>query len=296
VLRLLQYLTQVFLVFSLLGCAALPASELVNYIEISDEAETSGAAIYGALNTVILWDQNKAKVAERQKCAPSESTPTCFDPSFFLDAPAITDPSVEARLLALETVAAYNDTLVALNAGESAIALNKRVTKLGGLALSLSQVAPISGGRLSSLLAEPVIASLAGFAAKLEGLRARAVVRKSVLEESDTIKAIIALLIEDTSAVYDLYFLTQSKYARSLPGGRRSPEAKAEYAKIKIMHNSLGAFVTVLGQTRQSLDVLSTAIVTQNSDPATLQAAIEQTLDLKLAARSLRDTVRGLEN
>lgn len=280
---------------SLLGCSPLPQAEFTSYLEISDEATTSGEVIYGALNKVILREQNPAGAAARQDCAPSDKTPSCFDPSFFLPDTAITDPSVEARLLALETIAAYNDTLAALNSGESGAALTRRVEGLSGVAQNLLRVAPV-GGSVTAILGEPVLAAVGGLVGKLEGARARAAVRRSILEEAGTIKGIIRALIADTPAVYNLYAIGQNKYALSLPGGFTSPEANAEHAKVGAMHESLGAYVVLLANTQKSIDVLTTALATQNADPATLQAAIDQTLELKLAARTLRQKVVALGN
>jgi len=282
--------------FFLYGCAELPRDQLVAYLSVSKEATTSGEIIYGALNAVTIWGKSRNTIATSQKCSPSQSSPACFDPAFYLPDPGITDPDIEVRVLALQTVAAYNDILVALNSGQTGAALNRRIQQYGTLSSNLFAATSISTGGLTSILAAPVLAAIGGFSDELETARARFTVRQSVLDQSGTIKALIDALIADTSEVYQLYRAGQLNFARTRPGGPSGAKGAAEFAKIKAMHESLGAYVVLLVNSSKSLDILTDAIRTENTDSTTLQAAIDQTLELKLAARSLRDTVKGLQN
>ena len=131
-LAFLVRLTLLFLTFFLVlaACTSLPSAQLATYLSVSEEAEESGKVIYGALNQAVEFNKNRASGAQSGQCASTTSNPTCFDPADFLASPPVTDPDIQARILALETVAAYNDTLVALNSGQTGAELTKKIEAL----------------------------------------------------------------------------------------------------------------------------------------------------------------------
>lgn len=275
------------------SCTPLPTAQFLSFTEIAADTSETGAEIYGALNEVILWNADPDAATRQQRCAPS-ARPTCFEPDRYRTAPRRIDPNVEARILALETIAAYTDTLVALASGQTGAAFAERVAAVAGAAGAFARLVPAPSGALAGLLSEPLVARLSLLAGGLEAARARSAVRASLVAEADLIRTLIDLLIEDTSEVYRLYILLQGKYAGSLPGGPRGPAGQAAFSKVGQMHQSLGEYVQLLDNTRQSLDTLLAALETGDSDPATLEAVFQQALVLKQAAASARAAARGL--
>lgn len=278
----------------LAACTGLPSAQLSAYLSVSEETETAGKAIYGALNKAVEFNKNRSRGVQSSACSPSNARPTCFDPTDFLPSPPVTDPDVQARILALETVAAYNDLLVALASGQSGTQLNQKVSDYGAIAGRFALLAAGATGGVTTFLAEPTIASIATIAERVETARAQFAVRQSLAAQRDVIKAITTALIQDTPAVYQLYQTAQLNYARSRPGGPAGAEGQREFAKIKAMHDSLGAYVVLLSNTANSLDVLIAALEAEVRDPDVLNAALDQAFEVKAAAKVLEKSTRQL--
>lgn len=278
----------------LTACTSLPSAQLSAYLSVSEEAEEAGKAIYGALNKAVEFNKNLASGSQSGQCAPTTSNPTCFDPADFLPTPPVTDPDIQARILALETVAAYNDTLVALNSGQTGAELTKKIDAYGSVAGRFTTVAGVASGGVTVLLSDATIASIGTIAGRLEAARAQFAVRESLAAQRDIIKALTTALIKDTPQVYELYQTSQLIYARTRPGGARGAEGQREFSKIKAMHDSLGAYVVLLANTADSLDTLVDAAETGVSAPETLNAALDQALEVKVAAQILEKTIQQL--
>ncbi len=280
--------------FVLASCAGLPSAQLSTYLAVSEEAEDAGKVIYGALNKAVVFNKNQATGANNSNCAPTTSNPSCFDPTDFLPSPPVTDPNIEARILALETVAAYNDTLVALNSGQTGAQLNKKIDDYGTIAGRFAAIASVASGGVSILLADATIESVGTIAERLETARAQFSVRQSLAAQREVVKALATALIEDTPEVYNLYRTSQLVYARSRPGGPRGEEGQREFAKIEAMHDSLGAYVVLLANMSDSLDTLVDAAEADTGDPEALNIALDQALEVKTAAQVLEKAVRQL--
>lgn len=276
------------------ACTGLPSAQLSAYLSVSEEMESAGKAIYGALNKAVEFNKNRSAPARSGACSPENPRPACFDPSDFLPSPPVTDPDIQVRILALETVAAYNDLLVALASGQSGAQLGQDISDYGSIAGRFALLAGPATGGMATFLAEPTIASIATIAERLETARAQFAVRQSLAAQSDVIKAIVSALIQDTPAVYQLYQTSQLNYARSRPGGPAGAEGQREFAKIKAMHDSLGAYVVLLSNTASSLDTLVAALEAEVRDPAVLNAALDQAFEVKAAAKVLEKSTRQL--
>jgi hypothetical protein len=276
------------------ACTSLPRAQLSAYLSVSEEAAEAGKAIYGALNSAVEFNKKRASGSQISRCAPTTSNPKCFDPADFLPSLPVTDPDIQARILALETVAAYNDTLVVLNSGQTGAELTKKIEAYGVLASRFATVASVATGGVAALLADGTIASVGTIAGRLETARAQFEIRESLAAQRDVIKALANALIQDTPQVYELYQTSQLIYARSRPGGPRGTEGQREFAKIKAMHDSLGAYVVLLSYTADSLDTLVDAAEASVSDTETLNTALDQALEVKTAAQVLEKTIRQL--
>lgn len=281
-------------VLFVVACAALPSAQLANYLSVSTETEQAGKAIYGELDRAVTFNKQQASGQGSGNCSGSQNNPDCFDPSDFLPSPPISDPDILVRVLALETVSAYNDMLVSLNSGQSGARLSERVTSYTSAAGKFTAVLNGSTGGLSALLTTTTISQLGNLVAAVENARASIVVRESLNEQSTTIQALIVALIKDTPQVYDLYRTSQLIYARTRDGGPRGAEGQREFAKISAMHKSLGAYVVLLGNTAESLELLTSATNAGASSPEALEQALEQALSVKSAAQALEETIREL--
>ncbi|MDE4208005.1 hypothetical protein PXL04_10195 [Phaeobacter gallaeciensis] len=250
--------------------------------------------IYGALNKAVEFNKNLESGVQIGQCAPTTSNPICFNPVDFLPTPPVTDPNIQARILALETVAAYNDTLVALSSGQTGAELTKKIDAYGSVAGRFATVAGVASGGVAVLLTDATIASVGTISGRLEAARAQFAVRESLVAQRDVIKALTTALIRDTPQVYELYQTSQLIYARTRPGGARGAEGQREFTKIKAMHDSLGAYVVLLANAADSFDTLVGAAETSVSDAETLNVALDQALEVKAAAQNLEKTTRQL--
>lgn len=282
------------LALSQTACATLPSAQLSSYLSVSEEARTAGNAIYGALNKAVEFNKSASQAGRSGACSPDADRPTCFDPSQFLPSPPITDPDIRARILALETVAAYNDTLVALASGQGGAQLDRKITAYGAVAGRFAEVAGVAKGGIMPLLAEPTLTSIGTIGGLLENARTQIAVRQSLSEQQPVITALTTALIEDTPAVFQLYQTAQLNFARSRPGGPGGAEGQREFLKIKAMHDSLGAYVILLSNKASSFDALLAASAAQVTDPEALDAALSQAIEVKAAAEVLENSIRRL--
>ncbi|MDA4846245.1 hypothetical protein [Hoeflea poritis] len=280
----------------LASCTSLPSAQLSTYLSVSKEAEEAGKAIYGALNKAVEFNKKRASGTQTVQCAANTSNPSCFNPVDFLPTPPVTDPDILARILALETIAAYNDTLVALNSGQTGAALSKKIDAYGSVAARFASVAGVASGGIALLLTDTTIASVGTIAGRLQTAQAQFAVRRSLAAQHSVINALITALIEDTPQVYQLYRTSQLIFARTRPGGPRGAEGQREFAKIKAMYDSLGAYVVLLSNMAESLDTLVEATEAGVTDPETLNLALDHALEVKAAAQVLEKTIRQLSD
>ena len=206
------------------------------------------------------------------------------------------DASIRARRLSLELVGEYNLALVDLAEGKSATDLGTRIGDLSGLANDLLLVAGVSTGGLPALLAPAVVSSLSALAARLERMRANAAARQSILDERETVEALIDELIADTPRMYKIYKAHQIGvwFAVARSKGKESPDAKAEFDRIPAYHEALAAYVRILERTREAHGRLIETTASGGSSVADLRAFIAEAIEIKNSAGAFWNQIRAV--
>lgn len=288
----------VAVIAQVLGCSPVPQEQLRAYADTFDAADEAGRALYGTLDAAVAQASRLQSGAARIDCGPRKPAPACFDPVDFLPASERPlDPDIAARVAVFETVGAYNEALVALATGQTGEALQHRLDTLSALAGTAVQLAGTAvAGPLAPLLTGPLLGSFRTLATEVEGIRANAVARQSILSERGTIEDAIDALIADTPDVYVLYLRAQGNIATSVEGAPFSDRSLAEFQRIPDFHSALGAYVVLLAETRQSQDAL-VAAVEAGGDPAQqVGIALDQALKVRIAAAAFRQAIEALGN
>jgi hypothetical protein len=289
----------VFLSAFVSGCIALPQQELAGYISAFSEARTSGETLYLELNRSLALASAPEGAGNTQNCTDSQNPPRCFDPDLYLSgASATLDPDIAARIAAFEAILVYNDTLSALASGASGAAVAKRIGELGGLLGKAALVATGSpaAGDLGALVSGAALPSLETLAREISAAANAEEARRLVLAGRPVIDALISSLIEDTTPIYAVYSTSQGKVVRRIPGAPLSPESREESSKIAIFHKSLQAYVVLLGVSRESLGTFASAVENRQRGQVAVTAALDQAVEIRLAADEFRRQVDQLQD
>lgn len=288
-----------FLSVALCACSALPQHELVGFISAFAEARKSGETLYLELNRSLALATVPQVAGDTENCADTQNPPRCFDPDLYLsEATATVDRDIAARIAAFEAIVVYNDTLAALASGASGAAVAKEISDLGSL---LGKVAVIAtdgsgAGKVGALVSATALPSLEVLAREISTAANADEARRLLLAGRPVINSLIASLIDDTSRLYRLYSQTQQRIGDRMPGSPFSKEADAEYEKIIIFHRSLQAYVVLLGVSRKNLDALASAVASSQRGQAAVTAALDQAVEIRLAADEFRRQVEQLQD
>jgi hypothetical protein len=269
------------------GCTGVPGEELATYREAFLEAKNAGDLLYNELGAAV--GRAGGQPAKQDCSQQGTRAPKCFDPDIAAaDGGGSSIPAIRARLLALETVALYNLAVVDLLDGKSGDAWRGRIEQLSGVAKDLIALTSVSAGPLPALLAGPAAGMLAGLVKRLDDLRTRQLAAQSIEANAPVIRELIALLIDDTRRMYDLYLKAQGKHAieLELAAGSNNATVQAEYAKITAYHQQLTAYVKLLEQTRESLDRLLDVMNSGAATAGDLRAVIREAVEIRLAAEA----------
>ncbi len=289
----------VFLSAALCACSALPQQELAGYISAFTEARKSGETLYLELNRSLALATAPQSAGQTENCADTQNPPRCFDPDLYLSGAAATvDPDIAARIAAFEAIVVYNDTLAALASGASGAAVAKKISELGGL-LGKAAVVATGGpatGDLGALVGATALPSLEALARAISTAANAEEARRLVLAGRPVIDALIGSLVEDTSPLYALYSTSQGKVVRRIPGAPISPQSREEFQKIAIFHKSLQSYVMLLGACRESLNTLASAVENRQIGQASVTAALDQAVKIRLAVDEFRRQVEQLQN
>jgi hypothetical protein len=279
----------------LAGCTAVPGQELTTYREAFLEARNAGDLLYDEISAIIALNAGGGGTDE---CGPNEvGHPKCFDPrTVDRGGRKNEDASIRARRLSLELVGEYNLALIDLAEGKSATDLGTRIGEIGGLANDLLLVAGVSSGGLPALLAPAAVSSLKGLVTRLERLRANAAVRQSILDERETVEALIDELIADTPRMYKIYQAHQIGvwFAVARSKGKESPDAKAEFDRIPAYHEALAAYVRILERTREAQGRLIETTASGGRSVADLRAFIAEAIEIKNSAGAFWNQIRAV--
>ncbi len=270
------------------ACAALPAERVGLYVDAFAEARVAGEAMYRQIDVDILAARGSAAGDPRQACLRPPDPPSCFVPRRHADED-VRDPDVRARLAAFETVAAYNDALVALASGASAARVGETFDRLAGTAQRLVMAVPV-GQPATSLLAPLGVAAARDLLTTVETARANVAARASIVEQADTVRALIDLLIDDTPTVYDIFRTSRSQGARQLRAAGAPLEVqRAELARATAFHQALDAYVALLDRTGDGFDALAASAAGRGV--ADLEAAVDQALAIRAAGQRFADAL-----
>jgi putative component of toxin-antitoxin plasmid stabilization module len=201
------------------------------------------------------------------------------------------DPAIQARIVALKTVATYNLALADLAEGKSETEIAGRIEELTGLVGDVVSLAPIPFGKLAAFASGPVVETFKQFVTRLERAQASATIRQSILTESGTVDQIIDLLIADTGKMYDVYYIFQGDIAVHQPA---AADRKREADRISKFHESLTAYVQLLTQSKQSLASLRKAAQEQTGSITNVRAVIVEATEIRRAAENFWNAVREL--
>jgi len=274
---------------------AMPDEELTVYREAFVDAKNAGDVLYAELASVIEKRTSTTGDAPANPCAVSASgaPPRCFDPNLVVgNAGTVGDPAIQARRLALRTVAEYNLAIADLVEGKSAEEVQSRVGGLAALAGELAVLASATAGGLPALVAGPAVATIGNVASRLEQGAATANARRSLLQNSVIINQIVDLLIADTKPMYDVYLIGQSSIALREPTREAT---QREQAKITRFHESLTAYVKLLRQAKISMAGLVSAANTGRKLPDP-RAILGEATGIRDAAAAFWQAVRTLRN
>lgn len=273
------------------GCVAVPTQDLNNYREAFLEARNAGTVLYDDLSAVIVRQTGNTR--EDKSCTSvNGAPPLCFDPKTVLrGSEAPRDPAIQARIVALKTVATYNLALADLAEGKSETEIAGRIEELTGLVGDVVSLAPIPFGKLAAFASGPVVETFKQFVTRLERAQASAAIRQSILTESGTVDQIIDLLIADTGKMYDVYYIFQGDIAVHQPA---AADRKREADRISKFHESLTAYVQLLKQSKQSLASLRKAAQEQTGSITNVRAVIVEATEIRRAAENFWNAVREL--
>lgn len=283
----------------LTSCVAVPEAELRLYTDTFEEARAANETLYRELDDAVSAAQAITEEAPgaKQDCrVEAASPPDCFDPIDALPkAPKPLEPSIAARVVAFDAVAAYNEALVALASGATAEALVARIDRMVESARSVASLAgPAVAGPMAA--AQLLFDALRPLGEELERARSNATARAAILDNSSLVDHLIELLMADTVPAYNLYSAARTVTANEIEGAPLSAEFKAEIDRIADFHRALSANAKLLHEARESQRGLIAAIRAGDTPAAQLDAAIEQTLRIRDAAINLRAAAEAAAN
>ncbi len=273
------------------ACAVVPQERFAAFVESVGATGEAGRRIYTELDTAFATAQGRT-AAPGLRC-PGER-PTCFDPDDHLPLPArATNPEIEARILAIDVVSAYTDALFAITSGATQAALGEEIDRYAAAVNGTGRL--LGEDRLAiatDLLGSVAIGAIRNLATMVEGLRAGQAARDALIAGAPLIDQIIAALIKDTSAAFDLYSASQGVIAARTSGADRV----AAIENISAYHASLAAFVVLLASMEDSHDALIAAIEAEIPALDRYEIALDQALKLRAALEDFDDAMADIEN
>jgi hypothetical protein len=219
--------------------------------------------------------------------------PKCFDPRLAVaEAPSSDPQPIAVRRAALELISAYNGMLIELANGREPRELQSRLGEVVELA---GTVLVLTGGAAAGLpaLVPPVVAGLNKLTERLGTARAAAVTRQDILDNRDTIKALLAQLKEDTPKLYEIYRLKRLDDRREALSQNRTELAEAASNDLRQFHASVAAYFVLIGRTAEALDTLAVAASDSAAHNSHGSSGIFRgALDLRRDAKAFWDRIR----
>lgn len=226
---------RVILIFALLSgcflvaganCSQVPVEALHGYTDAFSQAREAGRRVYEAAGPAFaLSDVEPAAGTEANGAV---MVPTLFPETLDRRARATDDgfdPDVQARIAAMDTVAAYNEVMMQLASGATAEEVRGGVGRFADSALRLADLA---GAAFPG--AGVIVDAAKGLAAVAERARAQSEARRALLEGAPLIDAILKELDADIDR---LYAVQRAYYQAEISGAARFALADASRAMLR---------------------------------------------------------------
>jgi len=279
-----------FFAIVIAGCATrIPQEDLTSLNTTFVGIQKAGDLLYDETARVIT---SRTVSATPAGCGQDAAgIPKCFDPGIIGDAGVRSeDSSIAVRRLAVQLLSEYSLALVELNAGKTAEELSSTVNDIGGIAASIVSIAGVGqAGVLPAAFKGTVISSLAEFASSIERARSAETVRRSLIDERETVALMIDALIADTTQMYLIYYRDQQ--LQVVKGNTKLEDMRA----TTIAYNdALKAYVVLLRQAKSTHARLAQIASRTSTNPADLRAAVEEAGKIKIKGDAFWDAVRAI--
>jgi uncharacterized phage infection (PIP) family protein YhgE len=146
---------------------------------------------------------------------------------------------------------------------------------------------------LAPALVPPVTAGLNKLADRLGSARAAATTRQEIVDNRDTIKALLTQLKEDIPKLYEIYRLKRLDDRRESLSQNNVEMAEAVSNDVRQFHAGLAAYFVLIGRTSEALDTLATAVTGPTANnPESSGSTFRGALELRRDAKSFWDNIR----
>lgn len=268
--RLPAFAAAVALSIFVTSCARVPTEEFNTYRTAFAEAARAGEILLNKVADTITRKE-APKLAERQALCTGVNRPypKDFCPDVVLKGAETNESrTVQMRRAAYRSIGAFNQTLLSLAHGEGTGALSPQVEELS---LTLDLLVELGTNATGMPAGWGLAMTGASKLAKgLDDIRGAERFRESMLEGAPVIASLIDIMTADTVDLYTAYSgqleLEIAKLSLAVgdakvagnPDQAQALEASkaALYADINAYHNSLGAYVRLMDETKKALNVL----------------------------------------
>jgi hypothetical protein len=274
---------------------SVPIEDLRLYADAFHETRAAGHILLDKIAAIIATVPltTATEQPEGTDCSVDRhGAPRCFDPRLaVVEARSWDPPSIAARRAALELIAAYNGMLIDLANGRDPRELQSRLGEVAELAGTILGLAGAPAG-LPALV--PVVATgLNRLVERVGAARTAAVTRQEILDNRDTIKALLAQLKEDVPKLYEIYRVKRLDDRREALSQNNAELAEAASSDLRQFHASLAAYFVLIGKTSDALDMLALAAAdTAPDSPHGGSGFVRGALDLRRDAKAFWDSIR----
>lgn len=282
----------------LLSGASIPVDELRLYAESFQETRAAGHILLDKIQPIIaavpLPSTADGGSTEASECSVDRhGAPSCFAPHLVLaEARASDPPSIAVRRTALDLIAAYNGILIDLSSGREPREMRSRFDEVGQFANTILTLTGVAGGGLPALL-PPVLASLRRVTDRARDTRTTALTRQEILENRDTVKALLLHLQQDVPKLYEIYRLKRLDDRREALTAKNEALAESVSNDLRQFHASLRIYFVLLGRSGDALDTLALAASKPAAaKPQNLTWALGEALNLRREAGAFWEAIR----
>jgi hypothetical protein len=262
---LFRFLSVVCITLLVSGASPAPLEELRLYAEAFQETRAAGHILLDRVAPIIAAVQVPNRVDESNAAPPvndcsvdRHGAPRCFDARLAIAEARSSEPApIAVRRAALELISTYNGILIELASGRQPQELQSRLGEVVELA---GTILVLTGGAAGlAPLVPPVAAGLNKLTEQLGAARAAAISRQEILDNRDTVKALLVQLQDDIPKLYEIYRLKRLDDRRQALNAKNNDLAEAASSDIRQFHTSLAAYFVLIGRTSETLETLASA-------------------------------------